>query len=95
MANNNNGNGRGFAGMDEERQREIASMGGKAAQEGGNAHRFNSEEAREAGRKGGKASHGNTENDNEFAANDNNFGGLGAEEAGHRGGEARGRGNDE
>lgn len=44
---------RGFASMDEEKQREIASKGGKAAHEKGTAHEFTSEEAREAGRKGG------------------------------------------
>jgi len=43
--------------MDEEKQREIASRGGKAAHEKGTAHEFTSAEAREAGRKGGKASH--------------------------------------
>ena len=46
---------RGFAAMDEERQRKIASKGGKAAHEKGTAHEFTSEEAREAGRKGGMA----------------------------------------
>jgi uncharacterized protein len=45
---------RGFASMDEEKQREIASKGGKAAHEKGTAHEFTSEEAREAGRKGGE-----------------------------------------
>ncbi len=50
---------RGFAAMDPERQREIASEGGKAAHESGNAHEFTSEEAREAGRKGGQATGGN------------------------------------
>lgn len=45
---------RGFAAMDEEKQREIASKGGKAAHEKGTAHEFTSEEAREAGRKGGE-----------------------------------------
>ena len=49
---------RGFASMDREKQREIASKGGKAAHESGHAHEFTSEEAREAGRKGGQASHG-------------------------------------
>lgn len=44
---------RGFASMDSQRQREIASKGGKAAHQSGNAHEFTSEEAREAGRKGG------------------------------------------
>lgn len=51
----NNTDKRGFASMDAEKQREIASKGGKAAHEKGNAHEFTSEEAREAGRKGGKA----------------------------------------
>ena len=48
---------RGFASMDPEKQREIASRGGKAAHEKGTAHEFTSEEAKEAGRKGGKATH--------------------------------------
>lgn len=47
--------GRGFAAMDAEKQRQIASMGGKAAHQKGTAHEFSSEEAREAGRKGGVA----------------------------------------
>ena len=46
---------RGFASMSQEKQREIASKGGKAAHESGNAHEFTSSEAREAGRKGGEA----------------------------------------
>jgi hypothetical protein len=46
---------RGFGSMDEDKQREIASKGGKAAHEKGTAHEFSSEEAREAGRKGGEA----------------------------------------
>ncbi len=46
---------RGFASMDPQRQREIASEGGRAAHERGTAHEFTSEEAREAGRKGGQA----------------------------------------
>ncbi len=50
---------RGFAAMDPNRQREIASAGGKAAHQSGNAHEFNSEEARAAGRKGGQSSGGN------------------------------------
>jgi hypothetical protein len=52
---------RGFASMDPEKQHEIASKGGKAAHEKGTAHEFTSEEAREAGRKGGQHSHGNRE----------------------------------
>jgi len=46
---------RGFASMDPERQRQIAREGGKAAHEKGTAHEFDSNEAREAGRKGGEA----------------------------------------
>ncbi len=46
---------RGFASMDEAKQREIASKGGKAAHAKGTAHEFTSEEAREAGRKGGSS----------------------------------------
>ncbi len=45
---------RGFASMDKEKQREIARKGGQAAQASGTAHRFTSEEAREAGRRGGQ-----------------------------------------
>jgi general stress protein YciG len=41
--------------MDEERRREVARMGGRAAHQKGTAHEFSSEEAREAGRKGGRA----------------------------------------
>ncbi len=63
MESNNQGNpeikkgksNRGFASMDPQRQRAIASEGGRAAHEKGTAHEFTSEEAREAGRKGGQA----------------------------------------
>lgn len=48
---------RGFASMDRSKQKEIASKGGKAAHQKGSAHEWTSEEAREAGRKGGMASH--------------------------------------
>jgi general stress protein YciG len=58
MASSNQGGGnkqsgntsnRGFASMDPQRQREIASEGGRAAHASGNAHEFTSEEARRAG----------------------------------------------
>jgi uncharacterized protein len=67
MASNNQGNqggksNRGFASMDPQRQREIASEGGRAAHEKGTAHEFTSEEAREAGRKGGMARSANRRN---------------------------------
>ena len=45
---------RGFAAMDRERQKQIASEGGRAAHQQGVAHEWSSEEAREAGRKGGQ-----------------------------------------
>jgi len=74
-SNQNQSGGRGFASMDEEKQREIASQGGRAAHERGTAHEFTSEEAREAGRKGGEA----VSQDREHMA-----------EIGRKGGEARG-----
>jgi len=48
---------RGFAAMDEERQRAIASAGGRAAHRRGTAHQWSPEEARRAGKKGGRAAH--------------------------------------
>jgi general stress protein YciG len=74
----NPGGGRGFAGMDRERQRQIASLGGRAAHESGRAHEFDSEEARAAGRKGGEVV---SQNRAHMA------------EIGRRGGEASGGGN--
>jgi general stress protein YciG len=65
---------RGFGSVDDEKQREIASEGGKAAHEQGAAHEFSSSEAREAGRKGGEA----VSEDREHMA-----------EIGQKGGEAR------
>lgn len=63
QAASNGGNGsngakrsnRGFASMDRERQKEIASKGGKAAHAKGTAHEWTPDEARVAGRKGGEA----------------------------------------
>ena len=49
---------RGFAAMDPSKQREIAAKGGKSAHAKGVGHEWNVEAAREAGRKGGKASRG-------------------------------------
>jgi general stress protein YciG len=46
---------RGFAAMDSEKRRALASKGGKTAHEHGHAHEFTSEEARDAGAKGGKS----------------------------------------
>jgi uncharacterized protein len=72
---------RGFASMDDEKQREIASKGGKAAHEKGTAHEFTPEEAAEAGRKGGEAAH-EKGTAHEFTPEE-------AAEAGRKGGEAR------
>lgn len=43
--------------MSPEKQREIASKGGRAAHVKGTAHEWTAEEARTAGRKGGQISH--------------------------------------
>ncbi|HKN68789.1 MAG TPA: KGG domain-containing protein [Gemmatimonadaceae bacterium] len=66
---------RGFASMDRSKQKEIASKGGKAAHAKGTAHEFDSDEARNAGRKGGQAVSRNREH---------------MAMIGRRGGEARG-----
>jgi uncharacterized protein len=71
---------RGFAAMDAERQREIASRGGRAAHAQGTAHEFSSEEARAAGRKGGQAAH-ERGNAHEFTSEE-------ARVAGRKGGQA-------
>jgi general stress protein YciG len=73
---------RGFASMDPERQREIASQGGRAAHEKGTAHEFTADEAREAGSKGGKAAH-ERGTAHEFDSEE-------AREAGRKGGQAGG-----
>lgn len=49
---------RGFASMSAEKQRQIASKGGRAAHEKGTAHEWTADEARSAGRKGGQVSRG-------------------------------------
>lgn len=56
--NRSRSSNRGFASMDPQKQREIASEGGRAAHRQGVAHEWSSEEAREAGRKGGQNSRG-------------------------------------
>jgi uncharacterized protein len=71
--------------MDRNKQRDIASKGGKAAHQKGTAHEWTSEEAREAGRKGGMASHRrkqqggneptNAASENENASSDEMIGG--------------------
>jgi general stress protein YciG len=54
----NSSGGRGLASADQETRERVASEGGKASHEQGTGHEWNSEEAREAGRKGGQNSHG-------------------------------------
>jgi general stress protein YciG len=46
---------KGFAAMSPDKQREIASKGGKRAHEVGTAHEFTPDEARRAGSLGGQA----------------------------------------
>ena len=46
---------KGFAAMSDDKQREIASMGGRAAHRAGTAHEWDSDEARRAGQKGGRS----------------------------------------
>lgn len=58
MISNERKERRGFASMSPERQREIASKGGRAAHAKGTAHEWSPEEARSAGRKGGQVSRG-------------------------------------
>jgi uncharacterized protein len=48
---------RGFASMNKDKQRVIASKGGKTAHRKGTAHKWTSKEASAAGKKGGKARH--------------------------------------
>jgi len=67
---------RGFASMDRDKQKEIASKGGKAAHAQGRAHEFTADEARSAGRKGGEAVSKNREH---------------MAQIGRAGGQARGR----
>jgi uncharacterized protein len=58
MENSSRKERRGFASMSAEKQREIASKGGRAAHEKGTAHEWTADEARSAGRKGGQVSRG-------------------------------------
>lgn len=62
---------RGFASMDPQKQRAIASKGGRAAHERGTAHEWTPEQARVAGRKGGIMSHQRSR-ERQVAENDDN-----------------------
>ena len=75
--------------MDRAKQREIASKGGKAAHQKGTAHEWTSEEARDAGRKGGIASHRRRREQSgagadETSAADNNGGMTGTDTTGEQ-----------
>lgn len=52
---------RGFAAMSPEARQAISRKGGKAAHAAGKAHEFTEDEARAAGRKGGKKTAANRE----------------------------------
>ncbi|HEY1147212.1 MAG TPA: KGG domain-containing protein [Pseudoduganella sp.] len=93
MASSNQGGGnkqsgdtsnRGFASMDPQKQREIASEGGKAAHASGNAHEFTSEEARKAG----SMSHKNDGNRQSGSSDSDNRGSSGSRQS--SGGSTRG-----
>jgi uncharacterized protein len=85
---------RGFASMDPERQRAIASKGGKAAHEQGKAHEFDSREAAEAGRKGGEAVSQNREHMAEIGARGGRAShGIRGHEHGQDRGSGQGRGS--
>jgi uncharacterized protein len=62
--------------MDRAKQREIASKGGKAAHQKGTAHEWTSEEARDAGRKGGIASHRRRREQSAGGGSESNAGGA-------------------
>lgn len=91
--NQNRGGGdtsnRGFASMDPEKQRAIAAEGGRAAHAQGVAHEFDSEEAREAGRKGGQA-RGSSDSDRDQQGPDRG-GGSRSASSGNRERDSQGR----
>jgi general stress protein YciG len=100
MADNKNSN-RGFASMDDEKQKEIARKGGESVPDEKRSFSQDPELASEAGRKGGQESGGNFKNDPERAAEAGRKGGQEsggnfandrerAAEAGRKGGESRG-----
>ncbi|MET4636593.1 general stress protein [Kaistia defluvii] len=94
MANNQDSSNRGFASMDEDKQRDIASKGGQSVPDEKRSFSQDRELASEAGRKGGEASHGGSraeededgqsggQQDGNFAENPER-----ASEAGQKGGQ--------
>jgi hypothetical protein len=77
---------RGFASMDPDKQREIASEGGRAAHASGHAHEFDSEEARKAG----SMSHKNDGNQQSGSSSGGSGGGGSRGGSGSSGGSTRG-----
>ena len=77
---------RGFAAMDPEKQKRIASEGGRAAHRQGVAHEWSRDEAREAGRKGGQIVSQNREHMSEIGRK----GGQSSGQRRQRGGNERG-----
>jgi uncharacterized protein len=87
MAQQQGGSNRGFAAMDEERQREIASEGGKSVPDEKRSFSKDPELAREAGRKGGES----VPDEKRSFSKDPEL----ASEAGRKGGQSRGGGDAE
>jgi general stress protein YciG len=79
--NNNQNSNRGFASMDDDKQREIASKGGQSVPDEKRSFSQDRELAAEAGRKGGEASGGGNRQGNE-----------GGEQSGGRGNQQGGQG---
>ena len=101
MANRDSTSNRGFASMDDDKQREIASKGGQSVPDEKRSFSQDPELASEAGRKGGENSHGNRSTQQGQDNQDDRQQGSGgnfsqdrekASEAGRKGGEASGGG---
>lgn len=102
MTANQDTSTRGFASMDEDKQRDIARKGGESVPDDKRSFSQDHELASEAGRRGGHASGGNFKNDPERASEAGQRGGQEsggnfandrerAAEAGRKGGESHGR----
>jgi hypothetical protein len=106
MASNNNGghnqggnsgnnqsgdnSNRGFASMDPQKQREIASEGGRAAHASGHAHEFTSEEARKAGSMSHKNDGNQQSGSNSGSRSDSSSNSNSGNHAGNQGGNNNG-----
>jgi hypothetical protein len=80
---------RGFASMDPNKQREIASEGGRAAHAAGTAHEFTSQEAREAGRMSHK-NDGNQQSGNSGSGSRSGSNSASGSRSGNQGGNSNG-----